>query len=652
MNDLSGHVSGGRSVEKKECVKNVRVLVVEDETLIAMELKDRLERNHYTVCGVIARGEEAIEQVGQLRPDLILMDIHLAGKLSGIETAKRFQAKINIPIIYLTAFSNSMLVKQAAKTQPYGYLVKPFEERELCAMIETTLYKHMMEQRMRNNERRLAALFDQSAVGIAEINVHTGLFLRVNRQYREIAGFGPEALSLSDSRFVTNQDDIAKEQEQLKAMNEGRLHDFSMDKRCTRPDGGVRWIQQIVLPLWEIGQEPTSYVVVAQDVTERRVAEAALLQAQKLDSLSTLAGGLAHDFNNRLQCILGLSDLVSKMLSPNHQALGSLHRIEETVTKAAKLVRQLTSYAGVRRFLPETVELRGLIAKTLASVGPMLPPAVNLAADDFDEQIFVKGDPGQIREALANLLQNAVEAIGEREGQVRVSTSTLSLTERDTPRWSLSGLALTPGRYVILEVKDTGCGIPPESISKIFDPFYTTKFIGRGLGLSAVFGIVRRHLGGICFDSTPGEGTTVSVAFPAMLPSASFARSKGSTGNSGVVLLIDGDVFVQEFVTEVLVMQGMTILTASDIEHGVKLFRDRQRDITLVLVDMDMRGMSGSAGISRLRKILPNTPIVIVSGYAELDALTAIGTETVNGFLQKPYTSDTLLREVRKFVVS
>jgi len=156
-----------------------RILIVEDETLIAMELKDRLEQNHYTVCGMVARGEEAIEQVEQFKPDLALMDIHLAGKLNGIETAKQLQLKKAIPVIYLTAYSDPRLVEQAAKTEPYGYLVKPFEERELRAMIEVAIYKHMMEKRERDKER---------------------------------------------------------DKEPFQALDEGRLHDVALDKRPMRPD--------------------------------------------------------------------------------------------------------------------------------------------------------------------------------------------------------------------------------------------------------------------------------------------------------------------------------------------------------------------------------------------------------------------------------
>ena len=502
-----------------------RVLIVEDETLIAMELKDRLERNHYTVCGVVARGEDAIKQIEQFRPDLVLLDVHLAGRLNGIETARRLRETIDIPVVYLTAYSDPQLVAEATRTEPYGYLVKPFDERELCATIDLALYKHTMEQRVRDNERRLAALFDQSTLGIAEISARTGWFLRVNRQYREIWGYDADTLSVTDSRFVTNPDDLAKEQEQLKALNEGRLREFSMDKRCTRPDGSVRWINQTLSPLWEAGKEPTSYVLVAQDITERKMAEAALVQLHKLESLSTLSGGLAHDFNNLLQGILGLSNLASEMLSPGHPARGWLQQIEATVSKAAELVRQLAAYAGVRRLVPASVELCTLIRKTLASLESMASPGANLVVADFSDQAVVQGDPDHIQEVLVNLLRNAVEAIGEQTGEVRITSSTLSLTSRDMPRWSVAGLAPTPGRYAILEVKDSGCGIAPEFVGKVFDPFYSTKFLGRGLGLSVVLGIMRRHQGGIRIDSTPGVGTTVSVAFPVVLPNASVVAS-------------------------------------------------------------------------------------------------------------------------------
>lgn len=627
-----------------------RVLIVEDEALIAMELKDRLERNHYTVCGVVARGEEAINRIEQFNPDVALMDVHLAGSLDGIETAKQLRAKMDIPVVYVTAYSDPLLVEQAVKTEAYGYLVKPFDERELRATIDLALYKHMMEQRVRENERRLAALFDQSTVGMAEINAHTGCFLRVNPRYREIGGYGPEALSVTDSKFVTNQDDLAKEQEQLRALKEGRLRDFSMDKRCTRPDGSERWISQTLSPLWEAGKEPTSYVLVAQDVTERKMAETALVQEQKLESLASLAAGLAHDVNNLLQGILGHTDVARTKLGPEHEVHGSLRRIEATVDKAAELVRQLMVYAGITRVVPTSVELCMLIRKTLASMAATISPAVNLVVDDSGDEEVAEGDPGQIQEVLVNLLWNAVEAIGEGEGEVRIRSSTRSLTDRDLSRWSVAGLDPSPGRYAILEIKDSGCGIAPESLGKLFDPFYTTKFLGRGLGLSMVLGIVRRHRGGICIDSMPGFGTTVSVAFPAVSPTASVIETNRLPKKSGAVLLIDDDTLVQEFVTSVLAQHGMTAVTASSVERGVELLRERQRDIALVLVDIDMRGVSGAMVVRRLREITSEVAIVIISGYAEREALIMTGVERVSGFLPKPYTHGMLLGEVRKFI--
>lgn len=628
-----------------------RVLIVEDEPLIAMELNDRLERNHYTVCGMVAHGEEAVRQFEQFKPDVILMDVHLAGKLNGIETAKQLRAIRDIPVIYLTAYSDPWLIEQAAKTEPYGYLVKPFDERELRATIDLAIYKYMTEQRVRDNERRLSALFDQSTVGIAEINTRTGWFLRINQRYREIAGYELDALSVTDTRLVTDHDDLVKEQTQLKALYEGRLGGFSMEKRCTTPDGSVRWIHQTVSPLWEVCEEPTSCVVVIHDVTERKMAEAALAQAEKLESLSTLAAGLAHDFNNHLQTILGLSSVAVGLLSPKHQARSSLQQIEKTVADAARLVRQLTAYAGIRRFAPASVEVHELVRKTLASVKILVPPSVHLVVDDPGQQIFVQGDPTQIQEALVNLLQNAVEAIGERSGEVRVLSSILVLTEQDLPRWSVSGLTPTPGRYVMLNIKDSGCGIALESLGKVFDPFYTTKFLGRGLGLSAVLGIIRKHQGGIYVDSTPGVGTTVSIALPMVVQKTPTSDSDGVSKKSRAVLLIDDDVFVQEFVVSALAREGVPVLTVSDGQGGVELFRERYRDIALVIVDMDMQGVSGAALLTHLREIAPDVVIVIVSGYAELETLQVTGVESVGGFLQKPYTPAMLLLEVKKFVL-
>ncbi|MDH5641937.1 MAG: response regulator, partial [Nitrospira sp.] len=198
---------------------------------------------------------------------------------------------------------------------------------------------------------------------------------------------------------------------------------------------------------------------------------------------------------------------------------------------------------------------------------------------------------------------------------------------------------------------DSGCGIAPECIDKVFDPFYTTKFLGRGLGLSAALGIIRRHQGGICLESVPGGGTVVSIALPAVLPNAVAVASDGVHKKSGAVLLIDDDVFVQEFVVSALTREGLKVLTVSDGERGMEVFHQQYRDIALVIVDMDRQGVSGAVVINRLREIQPGVVIVIVSGYPELEVLRMTGVGSVNGFLQKPYTHAMLVRETQKFVV-
>jgi len=491
-----------------------RVLIVEDETLIAMELKDRLERNNYIICGVIARGEEALGRIEQLKPDLALMDIHLAGALNGIETARQLRKHTDVPVVYLTAYSDPALVEAAAETAPYGYLVKPFEERELRATIDMALYKHMMEQRVRENERRLSTLFDQTVIGIAEINACTGDFYRLNQRYRDLLGYDQESLSVADVRLTVDPADLSLEQNALQSMIEGRIADFSMEKRCAKPGGGTRWIHLTISRLWGAGENPTSYVAFAQDITDSKKAETTRVQRQKLESLSQLAGGLAHDFNNYLQIILGHAVMAQTTAGSNDTTHNSLRQIESTGLEMAALVKKLTAYAGLWRYTPTPVELHSVIRETIEELQPTIPRKVAVVLDEPTGPAVIWGDAEQIHQMFHILFCNALEAIGKEEGSIRVTVSATTLENRDVPDWSFAGIAPASGAYTVLTVQDNGCGIALKDMERISEPFYSTKFIGRGLGLSAVLGIVRQHRGGLQIDSSIGAGTAVRVGFP------------------------------------------------------------------------------------------------------------------------------------------
>ena len=266
--------------------------------------------------------------------------------------------------------------------------------------------------------------------------------------------------------------------------------------------------------------------------------------------------------------------------------------------------------------------------------------------------MYVKGDPEQIEQVIMNLISNGADAIEENAGVVSIRLAAIAMREKELLQYGMfTNTTLKNGIYALIEVKDTGIGMARETQKIIFDPFYTTKFIGRGLGLSAVLGIIRTHGGGIAIDSSPGKGTTFRVILPvdstAMADVESVTASmSASTDRKNTVLIIDDENEIATVAQEMLEMAQYTALIELNPLQGIETFRQHQEDIGLVLLDMAMPEMSGKDVLQILQGINPEIPIIISSGYTEDELTQAIGASTVAGFLQKPYRLNSLLEHV------
>lgn len=304
-------------------MSTTRIYIVEDDALIAMELIDRLTRLGYEICGKAARGEQALEEILRINPDIVLMDICPAGELNGIDTAARLRRLLNVPIVFLSAFSDAKLVEEAVGSGVFGYLLKPFEEHELHATLQAALAKHQLERtlqeanttlnetvrartaaltqseaqlhtlnenlerliaertdELRESEARLRTLFDQAAVGVAEIDTTTGCFIRVNRKYSEIIGYSIEEMLVLDFMTITYPEDLASDLAQMKRLRRGELHEFTMEKRLVRKGRSIVWVDLTCSPLWAKGEAPTRHMAVIKDINERKQVESQLRLTQ------------------------------------------------------------------------------------------------------------------------------------------------------------------------------------------------------------------------------------------------------------------------------------------------------------------------------------------------------------------------------------
>jgi len=385
---------------------------------------------------------------------------------------------------------------------------------------------------------------------------------------------------------------------------------------------------------------------------ERQQLETQMLQAQKLESLGILAGGIAHDFNNLLAGILGNADLVLKLAAPDSEMREPLLDIVEASRRAAELTNQMLAYSGRSRFVVGAIDLRRLTEETRQLLSAVITKNARVELD-LDPVPLIEGDPTQLRQVVMNLITNASDALESTGGTIRVSTRVVEVTADQLAEHQL-GDDLEPGRFVSLEVSDTGAGMDPATTARIFDPFFTTKFTGRGLGLSAVLGIVRAHHGAIRVESKAGHGTSIRLLLP---PSRSAGEAKERAAETspredawrgrGSVLVADDEPAVLRLLKRILTATGFDVVTASSGPEALTRFGEHADEVVAVLLDMTMPGHGGLETLARLREAGASVPIILTSGYAQIGARDELEQELANAFIQKPFAAADLVAILR-----
>jgi len=387
---------------------------------------------------------------------------------------------------------------------------------------------------------------------------------------------------------------------------------------------------------------------------ERGRLEAQVLHAQKMESLGILAGGIAHDFNNLLVGILGSASLGAAELPSDSPVRKRFDVIQKAASRASDLAMQMLAYSGKGRFHVEKLDLSDLVAETKRLLEHAISKKATLELSLSSELPAVQGDATQIQQVVMNLITNGSDSLEGRSGTIRVVTEVVDASESYF-RDAFVADDLPPGQYCVLEIRDDGSGIAPDAVHKIFDPFYTTKFAGRGLGLAAVLGIVRSHRGAIKLDSEPERGTCFRVYLPAdggpveatldKVDSPSTA-DESFTGR-GTVLVVDDEEMVRNVAAIMLEKRGFDVVMAGDGREALDVF-GRTDDVSLVLLDMTMPKMDGQETYHELRRIDSTVAIVISSGFGMQDASRRFRDDPPDGFVQKPYRVDELMRAVRR----
>jgi len=469
--------------------------------------------------------------------------------------------------------------------------------------------------------------------------------LRINRPAAQLMGLPPDQIEGRSLAELHPEQAARYLEADLNVIRSGQSV-LGIVESLRTAGGETRWLHTDRLPYRDELGNVIGVIVFARDITERRQAEAQRLEmerklreTQKLESLGVMAGGIAHDFNNLLTAILGNASLAMMQLSESSPLFTYLRNIEKSSMHAADLCKQMLAYAGRGRFVLQWVKLNRLIEDTRQLLQISVSKDVRLDFELTPDLPLVEADPSQIQQVLLNLVTNAAEATGDKGGTVTIRTGSVQADRAYLATTYLSP-EIAEGEYVFLEIADTGCGMSPETQARIFDPFFSTKFTGRGLGLAAVWGIVRGHKGALELQSAPGCGSNFRILLPRAKTLPEDAKRQDSPSlwhGSGTVLLVDDDENVRSVTGRMLESFGFTVLTASDGQHGVDTYARYSKDITVVLLDLTMPAMSGEEAFAEIRRIQPDVRVILISGYDEQQAVQRFAGKGLAGFIQKPF---------------
>jgi PAS domain S-box-containing protein len=442
----------------------------------------------------------------------------------------------------------------------------------------------------------------------------------------------------------------AEDRERFRALldKQKRGENTSEEYRIVRPDGSVRWVWDRAFPIRNGVGEVYRIAGVTADVTEQKQLQDHLRQAQKMEAVGQLAGGVAHDFNNLLTVITGYSDVLLQSSPLGKPARGMLEQIHKAAERAAGLTRQLLAFSRKQILQPRVLDLNTLVPDVQKMLSRLIGEDIQLFTTLGSGLGRVLADPGQIEQILVNLAVNSRDAM-PTGGKLIVETKNVTIDAA----YALACPELCPGRYAMLAVSDTGRGMDQQTLGRIFEPFFTTKEQGKGtgLGLATVYGIVKQSGGHVSAYSEPGKGTTFKVYFPIIEetagPPATGEKGRPAPGGKETVLLVEDEAGVRALAQQVLQNSGYTVLEASNGEEALRVAQKRQGTVNLLVTDVVMPHLGGRALAEAVTSRYPNVKTLYISGYTD-DAVIRNGVlQAENEFLQKPFTMDALLYKVR-----
>jgi PAS domain S-box-containing protein len=632
---------------KSSQAESLSILVVDDDAQMLKTITDILRLHGHSPV-IAATGHEALEITREMReaPAVALVDLKLPD-MDGIELVGRLREIAELTeVVILTGNASVDSAVRALREKSNDYLVKPVQPDQLVGTIQRAgerWQRRRAEIGMRESEERLRLIFDH--VSDALFIAHdSGRIIDANPAACVLSGLSLEKLRLLKIADVVPESSVedASDPSSANAQDDVEFSRFSSQRRGTT-NGKVLDVRSAAFA-------PGVLVHTVRDLTRQRKLEDQLLHAQKMEAIGQLAGGVAHDFNNLLTVIMSYSSLLLADIETNEAVRGDVQEISNAADRAAALTRQLLAFSRKQVLQMRAINVNDVVADVEKMLRRLIGEDIALTTHLDPDLALINADPGQLEQVLINLVVNARDAM-PGGGTLTITTDNAELFDEQGERY----LAAAPGKYVMLAVTDTGSGMTKDIQQRLFEPFYTTKPVGKGtgLGLATVHGIVKQSGGDVYVYSELGHGTTFKVYFPRLTKPADVLMTTAeyraiAPRGSETLLLAEDDEALRGLGARVLSGLGYNVLVARTGGEALRIVAEYKGAIDLIATDVVMPEMNGSQLVEKVLLARPDIRVLFMSGYTDDEVMRRGVIDGQTAFLQKPFTPDLLAHKIRE----
>ncbi|MCP4213873.1 MAG: response regulator [bacterium] len=638
----------------------IRILLVDDDDIDCQAVDRYARRNNLPyIIRNASTEKEALQALDEDKFDIVLLDYDLR-TATGLDLLPYTG---DTPVVFVTGSGNEKIAVEAIRHGASDYLVKDPARNYLTVLpltIANVLERRRGQKALLENEARFRALTEKVSdivVILDKENCYTYVSPSV-----KLFGYSREELLGQNPRQLIHPDDWPYLKETLEQAIKSPGETINTDDlRIRHKDGSCRYLEGMLTCLYD--QPGVEGVVFnGRDISERKHSEeerlkmeAHMRQVRKFESLTIMAGSIAHNFNNLLMGVLGNLELALSNLEEGSQTYQNVEKAERAARRVEDLTRMMLTYVGQAKGTMGVVNISGVINEMAGILEASVPKNTSLQFNIPATPLFFKGNRSQLRQVLLNLVSNASEALGEAEGTIAIYVGKLYCDSNCLNQPYLQE-DLPGGDYIFLEITDSGCGMDEDTRVRAFDPFFTTRFKGRGMGLSAALGIVRAYKGTMTLESMPGAGTTVRILLPAVEspeePKPVAREENRQWHNTGTILLADDEAMVLEVGQDMLEELGFKVLTAVDGHEAVEIFKKHCDEIVCVILDMIMPRLDGEQTFRQLRNLKSDIPVILCSGYTREQVAKRFFDRMPAPFIGKPFKLSGLAEKLQMVLSS